>query len=70
MDNLIISHLFGAEEVTPFNIVFRVFNTLYSFFAAICISYWSKTTIAFAEGDYKWVRNAIKTCIGSALFLY
>lgn len=31
MDNLIISHLFGAEEVTPFNIVFRVFNTLYSF---------------------------------------
>ena len=36
------------------------FNTLYSFFAAICIPYWSKTTIAFAENDYKWVRNAIK----------
>lgn len=60
VDNLIISHLFGAEEVTPFNIVFRVFNTLYSFFAAICIPYWSKTTIAFAENDYKWVGNAIK----------
>lgn len=70
VDNIIISHLFGAEEVTPFNIVYRVFSVLYSFFAAMCIPYWSESTAAIERGNISYVSNAerrlMKLC---ALFI-
>lgn len=60
VDNLLITHYYGASEVTPFSIVNKVFNTVYSLFAAFLVPYWSKSAVAFAENDYKWVKNAIK----------
>ena len=60
VDNVIISHLFGAEEVTPFNIVYRVFSVLYSFFAAMCIPYWSECTAAIERGNINYVSESAK----------
>lgn len=60
VDNLLITHYFGAAEVTPFSIVNKVFNTAYSLFAAFLVPYWSRSAVAFAEKDYSWVKNAIR----------
>lgn len=60
VDNILITHLFGAEAVTPFNITYKVFNACYGFLAALIVPYWSKTTAAIAERDYNWVQNAVK----------
>lgn len=59
MDNLLITHFFGPEEVTPFSIINKVFNTVYSLFAAFLVPYWSRSAVAFAEKDYNWIKNAI-----------
>ena len=45
--------------MTPFSIVNKVFNTAYSLFAAFLVPYWSRSAVAFAEKDYRWVKNAI-----------
>ena len=60
VDNLLITHYFGAEEVTPFSIVNKVFNTAYTVFAAFLVPYWSRSTAAFANRDEKWIKNAIR----------
>lgn len=61
VDNLLITNLFGADAVTPFNITYRIFNTAYAFLTAICVPYWSKTTDAIERKDIKWIRNALNS---------
>lgn len=60
VDNILISHYFGAEMVTPFSIANKVFNTAYTVLAAFLVPYWSMSTVAFTNGDYLWLINAIK----------
>lgn len=59
-DDIIIAHFWGAEAVTPFSVVNRVFSTGYSVFAAFLVPYWSGTTAAAARGDAAWIRRSIK----------
>lgn len=59
VDNLLITHMFGGEAVTPFNITYRIFNTAYSFLTALCVPYWSKTTEAYERKDIDWIKKAI-----------
>lgn len=59
VDNLLITHMFGGEAVTPFNITYRIFNTAYSFLTALCVPYWSKTTEAYTKKDVVWIKKAI-----------
>lgn len=60
VDNLLITNLFGANAVTPFNMVYRIFNTCYAFVTAFCVPYWSKTTQAYERGDIRWLRKSMK----------
>ena len=60
VDNILITYLFGAEHVTPFNITYTIFNTCFAFFTALAIPYWSKSTEAFTRRDYKWISSSIK----------
>lgn len=60
MDDILITHYFGAAEVTPFNVVYKAFNLGFSFLSALTVPYWSKTTEALAIGDTKWVRDTIR----------
>lgn len=59
VDNLLITHMFGGEAVTPFNITYRIFNSAYSFLMALCVPYWSKTTEAYERKDIDWIKKAI-----------
>lgn len=75
VDNILITRLFGAEAVTPFNITYHVFNSYYAFLSALLVPYWSKTTEALIRRDYKWIKISIKRlkyicvlfCIGYSL---
>lgn len=69
VDNLIITHYFGAEILTPFSIANKVFNTAYTLFAAFMVPYWSRSAVAFAKNDYQWIRSSIiRTSLFLALF--
>jgi O-antigen/teichoic acid export membrane protein len=59
-DNLLITNLFSASEVTPFNITYGAFNTVYAFFAALLVPFWSQTTVAIQKRDINWVKKAIR----------
>ena len=60
VDNVLITHYFGAMKATPFSITNKVFNTAYSAFAAFIVPYWSRTTVAFSQGDTRWIRDSIQ----------
>lgn len=57
-DTLLISHLFGAAEVTTYNIAFRYFNAVNAVFAIIAMPYWSAFTEAYVNHDTGWMNQA------------
>lgn len=63
VDDLLITHFWGASANTPFSICNKLFNTLYSVFAAFTVPYWSGTTKAVSLGDYKWIIKSIKSIL-------
>lgn len=58
--NIIISHLFGPENVTPYNIAYRYFSVVAIGMNLIIAPLWSAATDAYACGDMAWIRNAMK----------
>ena len=77
VDNIIITHYFGAIYATPFSIAHKVYNTIYSIFAAFMMPYWSRSTVAYSKGDVVWFKSSIKKtalictlfCFGYLLFI-
>lgn len=55
-DNLIISNLFGPEQVTVYSTANKVFTVIISLFAALVVPLWSKTTVDFARRDIGEIR--------------
>lgn len=61
-DNLLISHFFGAANVTPYNTVNKAFQAIYGIHAAFITPVWTAVTKAKAKGNYKWIQAfTIKT---------
>lgn len=58
--NLIISRLFGPEEVTPYNIAFKYFSVMTIGFTIIVTPIWSAITEAYTIGDIGWIRNVTR----------
>ncbi|MBS1636804.1 MAG: MATE family efflux transporter [Bacteroidetes bacterium] len=56
-DNLIISRLYGAEEVTPYNIALKYFTPVTVAFSIISTPLWSAYTEAYAQHDMAWIRR-------------
>jgi O-antigen/teichoic acid export membrane protein len=74
--NIIISHVLGPEQVTPYNIVFKYFSLVTLIFNIVITPMWSATTDAYARGEINWIRNAMKNmlyfwllCVGVIIFL-
>ena len=57
---MIVSYLFGAKAVTPMHTVSTVYAAGYSFLAALVVPIWSRTTQALENGEFAWVRSAIR----------
>ena len=58
--NIIISHLFGPMEVTPYNIAYKYFSLISMIFAIIVAPMWSAVTEAYTKQDFPWINNAIR----------
>lgn len=59
-DNIIITQLFGPEEVVPYNIAFKYFNIVSMGLSLILMPYWSSITEAYAKEDFDWIRRSMK----------
>lgn len=59
--NLLISHMFGPENVTPYNIAYRYFSLVPMGMNLILAPMWSATTDAYAKGQVQWIKNSLKT---------
>lgn len=58
--NIIISHMFGPEEVTPYNIAYRYFSLIAMAMSLIISPMWSATTDAYTRGEFDWIKRALK----------
>lgn len=59
VDDLLVTHYWGATQNTSFSIVNKVFNTVYTFFAAFMVPYWSGTTEALTTNNNNWIRKSL-----------
>lgn len=57
--NLLISHMFGPENVTPYNISYRYFSLMPMLINLILAPMWSATTDAYAKGDITWIKRTM-----------
>jgi O-antigen/teichoic acid export membrane protein len=61
--NLIIAHLFGPEQVTPYNIAYKYFGVITMAFSMIMVPLWSAFTEAWIKKDLSWIKNTINKLI-------
>ena len=59
-DHFLITHFLGPEEIAPVDIANKIFGLGCTFLAALMIPYLSRTTEALEQGNFKWIRRAIK----------
>jgi O-antigen/teichoic acid export membrane protein len=58
--NIIISQLFGPEQVTPYNIAFKYFSIIPMVFTIIIAPFWSAFTEAWSKNDKEWITKIMK----------
>jgi O-antigen/teichoic acid export membrane protein len=58
-DNIVIAQLFGPEEVTTFNVAYKLFYVIIMIFTIGMTPYWSEFTEAFSKREYDWIRVTI-----------
>ena len=63
LSNILISNMFGPDQVTPYNIAYRYFSLLPIVFNLLLSPLWSASTDAYAKGDLLWIRNSRKKMV-------
>ena len=62
-NNIIISQLFGPEQVTPYNVAFKYFSVLTMFFSIAITPFWSAFTEAWIKKELNWIKGVMKKLI-------
>jgi len=62
-DNMIITQVLGPEYVTPYQILFKLFNVFLIASSVILTPLWSAFTDAYTKDDYSWMKNILKKLI-------
>ncbi len=60
LSNLLISNMFGPDQVTPYNISYRYFSLIPMVFNMMITPMWSAATDAYTKGDMGWIRRSNK----------
>lgn len=60
LSNVVISNLFGPDQVTPYNIAYRYFSILPMVFNLLLAPLWSAATDAYAKGELQWIKNSLR----------
>lgn len=56
---IIISHLFGPAEVTPYQVALRYFSIITLGFSIIVSPFWSAVTDAWTRKEISWIKNSM-----------
>lgn len=59
-DNMIITQVLGPAQVTPYNVVFKLFSIITIGHGIIVVPLWSAYTEAYTKGDIVWIKNILK----------
>jgi O-antigen/teichoic acid export membrane protein len=59
-DNFIVAKLLGAEDVTNYSIVSKLFMFIINVYSILLIQLWNATTEANAKKDYDWIRQSVR----------
>lgn len=59
-DNLIISYIYGAADVTPYSTVNKLFGAIPQVFMVVLAPIWSSVTKAKTENDYGWLSKLMR----------
>lgn len=59
--NIMISHFFSPEMVTPYQVAYRYFSFTMMIFTIIAVPFWSATTDAYERKDYQWISKSINS---------
>jgi O-antigen/teichoic acid export membrane protein len=59
-NNIIISQLFGPEQVTPYNVAFKYFSVLMMVFSIVITPFWSAFTEAWVKKEITWIKNIMR----------
>lgn len=59
-DSFIIEHLYGPEEVTPYNIAFKYFSIITMGFTIMTTPFWTAYTDAYHKKDFEWIKRITK----------
>jgi O-antigen/teichoic acid export membrane protein len=58
-DNIIISQLYGPQEVTPYNIAYKYFTIITMGFSIMVDPFWGAFTEAWTKKDITWIKRTI-----------
>lgn len=62
-DNIIIMNLFGATDVTPYNLCHKYFSIINAFYVAATGGLWTAYTAAYAMKDKKYIVQTMKKAL-------
>ncbi len=58
--NILLTQLFGPDEVTVYNIAFRYFTVITMVYGIVITPFWSAFTEAFVKKDFEWIKTSIR----------
>lgn len=58
--NVFISHYCGPEQVTVYNVAYKLFNVLIIGYSILISPLWNAYTDAATKGDYEWIRKSFR----------
>ncbi|MDP4115573.1 MAG: oligosaccharide flippase family protein [Bacteroidota bacterium] len=59
-NNLIITQLYGPNEVTTYNIAYKLFFLVTMVFSIILNPFWTAYTEAYVKSDFAWIRKTTR----------
>lgn len=59
-DNIVIAQLLGANEVTKYNVAYKLFSTILMCFTIIVTPFWSAYTDAYVRNDMEWIKKSLR----------
>ncbi len=62
-DNIIISQLYGPEQVVIYNIAYKYFYMVPLVFNVMLAPFWSAFTEAYVKQEYDWIKNSVKKLV-------
>ncbi len=68
LSNLLISNMFGPDQVTPYNIAYRYFSLVPMVFNMLITPMWSAATDAYVKNDYQWIKNSNRKIVYISFF--